>query len=168
MPVNLSIPEVIYPVPGVRIGTSCAKIKQSDRDDLALFVFEPGTQIAGVYTKSHFLAAPVIVAKENEQSSLSWIVNSGNANAATGHKGETDARKTCQLVGERLGLSKSSVQPFSTGVIGEFLPTSKLAGAIVEASTKLDSDGWERAATAIMTTDTRSKIVSSQTNIEGQ
>ena len=168
MPVNLSNPEVVHPVAGVRIGTACAEIKQSKRDDLALFVFDPGTHIAGVYTKSHFMAAPVIVAKENEQSSLSWLVNSGNANAATGNRGETDARKTCQLVGERLGLSNSSVQPFSTGVIGEFLPMSRLTGAILEASTKLDSGGWERAATAIMTTDTRSKIVSSQTNIAGQ
>ena len=168
MPVNLSNPEVVHPVAGVRIGTACAEIKQSKRDDLALFVFDPGTHIAGVYTKSHFMAAPVIVAKENEQSSLSWLVNSGNANAATGNRGETDARKTCQLVGERLGFSNSSVQPFSTGVIGEFLPMSRLTGAILEASTKLDSGGWERAATAIMTTDTRSKIVSSQTNIAGQ
>ena len=168
MPVNLSNPEVVHPVAGVRIGTACAEIKQSKRDDLALFFFDPGTHIAGVYTKSHFMAAPVIVAKENEQSSLSWLVNSGNANAATGNRGETDARKTCQLVGESLGLSNSSVQPFSTGVIGEFLPMSRLAGAISEASTKLDSGGWERAATAIMTTDTRSKIVSSQTNIAGQ
>ena len=168
MPVNLSNPEVVHSVAGVRIGTACAEIKQSKRDDLALFVFDPGTHIAGVYTKSHFMAAPVIVAKENEQSSLSWLVNSGNANAATGNRGETDARETCQLVGESLGLSSSSVQPFSTGVIGEFLPMSRLAGAISEASTKLDSGGWERAATAIMTTDTRSKIVSSQTNIAGQ
>ena len=168
MPVNLSNPEVVHPVAGVRIGTACAEIKQSKRDDLALFVFDPGTHIAGVYTKSHFMAAPVIVAKENEQSSLSWLVNSGNANAATGNRGETDARKTCQLVGERLGLSNGSVQPFSTGVIGEFLPMSRLTGAILEASTKLDPGGWERAATAIMTTDTRSKIVSSQTNIAGQ
>ena len=168
MPVNLNNPEVVHPVAGVRIGTACAEIKQSKRDDLALFVFDPGTHIAGVYTKSHFTAAPVIVAKENEQSSLSWLVNSGNANAATGYRGETDARKTCQLVGERLGLSNSSVQPFSTGVIGEFLPMSRLARAISEASTKLESDGWARAATAIMTTDTRSKIVSSQTNIAGQ
>ena len=168
MPVNLSNPEVVHPVAGVRIGTACAEIKQSKRDDLALFVFDPGTHIAGVYTKSHFMAAPVIVAKENEQSSLSWLVNSGNANAATGNRGETDARETCQLVGESLGLSSSSVQPFSTGVIGEFLPMRRLAGAISEASTKLDSGGWERAATAIMTTDTRSKIVSSQTNIAGQ
>ena len=168
MPVNLSTPEVVHPVAGVRIGTACAGIKQSNRDDLALFVFDPETHVAGVYTKSHFMAAPVIVAKENEQSSLSWLVNSGNANAATGNRGETDARKTCQLVGERLGFSNSSVQPFSTGVIGEFLPMSRLTGAILEASTKLDPGGWERAATAIMTTDTRSKIVSSQTNIAGQ
>ena len=93
MPVNLSMPELVHPVAGVRIGTACAGINQSNRDDLALFVFDPGTQIAGVYTKSHFAAAPVVVAKENEKSSLSWIVNSGNANAATGYKGEADARK---------------------------------------------------------------------------
>ena len=168
MPVNLSIPEVIYPVPGVRIGTACARIKQSDRDDLALFVFEPGTQIAGVYTKSHFLAAPVIVAQENEQSSLSWIVNSGNANAATGHKGEVDAREICQQVAAELGLSKNSVQPFSTGVIGEFLPMKQISKAIAEASSKLGSTEWGKAAEAIITTDTTQKIISSQTTIAGK
>ena len=108
----MNMPEVVHPVAGVRIGTACARIKQSSRDDLALFVFDLGTQIAGVYTKSHFAAAPVVVAKENEKSSLSWIVNSGNANAATGYRGETDARKTCQLVAEKLSLPNNSVQPF--------------------------------------------------------
>ena len=168
MAVNLSMPEVVHPVAGVRIGTACAGIKQSSRDDLALFVFDPGTQIAGVYTQSHFAAAPVVVAKENEKSSLSWIVNSGNANAATGYRGETDARKTCQLVAERLSLPNNSVQPFSTGVIGEFLPMSMVAEAVAEASSKLTPGEWERAATAIMTTDTRPKIVSSQVKIAGQ
>ena len=65
MAFNLSMPEVVHPVAGVRIGTACAGIKQSNRDDLALFVFDVGTKIAGVYTKSHFAAAPVVVAKEN-------------------------------------------------------------------------------------------------------
>ncbi len=168
MAVNLSMPEVVHPVAGVRIGTACAGIKQASRDDLALFVFDPGTQIAGVYTQSHFAAAPVIVAKENEKNSLSWIVNSGNANAATGYRGETDARKTCQLVAERLSLPNNSVQPFSTGVIGEFLPMDRVAEAVAEASSKLTSGEWEGAATAIMTTDTRPKMVSSQVKIAEQ
>ena len=118
-----------------------------------------------VYTVT-LAAAPVAVAKENEKSSLSWIVN--NANAATGYRGETDARKTCQLVAERLSLPNNSVQPFSTGVIGEFLPMSRVAEAVAEASSKLTPGEWERAATAIMTTDTRPKIVSSQVKIAGQ
>ena len=50
MPVNLTVPELIHPVPGVRIGTASANIKHSGRDDLAVFAFEPGTEIAGVYT----------------------------------------------------------------------------------------------------------------------
>ena len=114
MAVNLSMPEVVHPVAGVRIGTACAGINnQAVMTWLFLFSIR-NTNSRCVY-QSHFAAAPVVVAKENEKSSLSWIVNSGNANAATGYRGETDARKTCQLVAERLSLPNNSVQPFSTG-----------------------------------------------------
>ena len=162
MPVNLLVPENIYQVPGVRLGTSCAGIKQTDRDDVALIVFESGTSVAGVYTQSSFKAAPVVVAKENEDKSLAWVINSGNANAATGSRGEEDARSTCEVVASEVLGEASSVQPFSTGVIGEFLPMEKLATGIKKAFQALDLDAWLQAAKAIMTTDTTPKITSSR------
>ena len=168
MAVNLTIPEKIYPVRGVLVGTACAGIKQTERDDIALFCFDEGSVIVGVYTQSHFAAAPVLIAKENESTSSCWIVNSGNANAATGDQGEADARKTCGILGDRLSRSDRSIQPFSTGVIGEFLPMDRVESAIDEAVSCMAPNAWEHAAKAIMTTDTMPKLVSSQINLDDQ
>ena len=168
MAVKLTIPEKIHAVQGVQLGTACAGIKQTERDDIALICFDEGTAVVGVYTQSHFAAAPVLIAKENESTSSGWIINSGNANAATGYRGEVDARKTCGIVGDRLSRPESSIQPFSTGVIGEFLPMDKVESAIDEAVASLDPGSWESAARAIMTTDTQPKIVSSQFYLDDQ
>jgi len=166
--VNLKLPKKVHSVNGVRIGTACAGIKQTKRDDIALFVFDVGTVVAGVYTQSHFAAAPVLIAKDHEPTSTSWIINSGNANAATGDRGKNDASKTCEVVGAQLFQSDDTVQPFSTGVIGEFLPMDKLEAAISDAVSALDPSSWERAARAIMTTDTQPKIASSQITVDDQ
>ncbi|HEY5646976.1 MAG TPA: bifunctional ornithine acetyltransferase/N-acetylglutamate synthase, partial [Pseudomonadales bacterium] len=64
MAVNLSEPEDILPVAGVRLATGAAAIKRAGRDDLVLFAFEPGTTVAGVFTRSAFRAAPVILADQ--------------------------------------------------------------------------------------------------------
>ena len=69
MAVNLELPKKVHSVNGVRIGTACAGIKQTKRDDIALFVFDVGTVVAGVYTQSHFAAAPVLIAKDHELTS---------------------------------------------------------------------------------------------------
>ena len=168
MAVKLAIPEKIHAVQGVQVGTACAGIKQNERDDIALICFDEGTVVVGVYTQSHFAAAPVLIAKENESTGSAWIINSGNANAATGHRGEADARKTCGIVGDRLSRADNSIQPFSTGVIGEFMPMDKVELAIDKAVASLDPESWESAARAIMTTDTQPKIVSSQLFLDGQ
>ncbi len=168
MAVNLVSPKKIHVVRGVRLGTACAGIKQTERDDIALFCFDEGTVVAGVYTQSHFAAAPVLIAKKNESTSSCWVVNSGNANAATGSRGEADARKTCRIVGDRLSRPEKSVQPFSTGVIGEFLAMDRVEFAIDDAVSSLDPSSWESAARAIMTTDTQPKLVSSQIDLDGQ
>lgn len=168
MAVNLKLPKKVHSVNGVRIGTACAGIKQTKRDDIALFVFDVGTVVAGVYTQSHFAAAPVLIAKDHEWTSTSWIINSGNANAATGDRGKNDASKTCKVVGAQLFQSDHTVQPFSTGVIGEFLPMDKVEAAVSDAVSALDPSSWELAAKAIMTTDTQPKIASSQITIDDQ
>ena len=82
MAVNLVEPDTLMPVPGVRLAATRTGIKDAPRDDLAVAVFDEGTVIAGVYTQSAFTAPPVDLARER-LTPLAWIVNSGNANAAS-------------------------------------------------------------------------------------
>ncbi len=168
MAVNLAPPDQLLPVPGARVGSACAGIKQQERRDLALFEFVDGTDIAGVYTQSHFAAAPVILARARQQHSRAWVVNSGNANAATGKPGKDDAAHVSAHAGRLLQIPDTEVQPFSTGVIGERLPVEKMTQALDQAYTDLSPDGWLAAARAIMTTDTVEKGVSRQFELDGQ
>lgn len=168
MAVNLAPVTHLPAVPGVRVGTAKAEIKQSERADLALFDFAAGTQIAGVYTQSHFAAAPVILARERQAEAQAWVINSGNANAATGYPGLEDARNVCAHAARLVQKSAQGVQPFSTGVIGERLPVQQMSKALDAAFTDLDEEGWVAAAQAIMTTDTVPKGASRQIDLEGQ
>lgn len=168
MAVNLHEAADLRAVPGVRIASAPAGIKQNLRDDLALFEFCPGTQIAGVYTQSHFAAAPVQLARQRQSTSRSWVVNSGNANAATGAPGLEDAHAVCRQVARLLDISEVQVQPFSTGVIGERLPVAQINGALEKAAAGLNEDGWLSAARAIMTTDTVVKGYSLQCELDGE
>lgn len=156
------------PVPGARVGSACAGIKQQERRDLALFEFVDGAEVAGVYTQSHFAAAPVLLARARQQHSRAWVVNSGNANAATGKPGEDDAAEVCAQAGRLLQIPDTEVQPFSTGVIGERLPVAKMNKALEAAYAELSEDGWLHAARAIMTTDTVEKGISRQIELDGQ
>ena len=88
------------------------------------------------------------------------IINSGNANAATGEDGELDALKLCNSLSEQLEIELGQVLPFSTGVIGERLPVDKMLLGIEEAVLNIRPENWEAAASAILTTDTVPKICS--------
>ena len=121
MAVNLSLPGNLLAVPGIQMGTAKTAIKSADRDDVAVFSFAPGTQTAGVYTQSSFIAPPVQLAKARQANCRAWVINSGNANAATGELGLQDADAVCSHVAEHLGTDLQTVLPFSTGVIGERL-----------------------------------------------
>ena len=129
MEVNLVEPNALTPVPGVRLAAVRTGIKDTPRDDLALAVFDEGTVIAGVYTQSAFAAPPVDLAKERV-TPRAWIVNSGNANAATGQPGRADAIAVCEVVAQELGLQGDDIQPFSTGVIGERLDVPRIKAAV--------------------------------------
>jgi glutamate N-acetyltransferase / amino-acid N-acetyltransferase len=168
MAVNLSAPEVLLPVPGVRVGSANAGIKQTQRHDMALFEFVTGTRVAGVYTQSHFAAAPVLIARERQTASRAWLVNSGNANAATGEPGFKDAKGVCAHAARLLQVADEQVQPFSTGVIGERLPVAKMQKGLESAYASLSEEGWLAAARAIMTTDTVPKGLSRQVCIDGK
>lgn len=170
MAVNLSEPKDILPVAGVRLATGAAAIKRAGRDDLVLFAFEPGTTVAGVFTRSAFRAAPVILADQcvRRGDVRALLINSGNANAATGAAGLADARSLCAVLAEALGVSADSVAPFSTGVIGERLPVTRIEPAVRELPKALGADNWLKAGRAIMTTDTVAKVRSVTGTIGGR
>ena len=168
MAVNVPPIGQLYSVPGVRVGVTSAGIRYADRDDFAVFELARGTVVAGVFTRNRFKAAPVVVAESRRGFRRAMVVNSGNANAATGNRGIADAEQTCAWVAEHIGCAAEEVLPFSTGVIGEFLPMSRVRVAAEDACGRLTPDGWNAAAAAIMTTDTVPKGVSSRFSVAGR
>ena len=93
-------PEELLPVPGVTLGTAAAKVKNWERDDVLLAVFEPGTAAAGVFTQNRFSAAPVIVCRRHLERAAgirALVVNAGNANAGTGAEEALGVRAVLEL-----------------------------------------------------------------------
>ncbi len=170
MPVRYTppTPDQLLPVPGVTLGTAAAKVKNWERDDVLLAVFEPGTAAAGVFTRNRFCAAPVIVCRRHLGQGTdirALVVNAGNANAGTGAAGIAAAETTCAAVASMLGCGLQQVLPFSTGVIMEPLPVAKIVAALPAARSALAADGWFAAVSAIMTTDTVPKGASRRVTI---
>ena len=167
MAVNLPPVGELRAVPGIRIGTAAAGIKYRERDDLAVFALDAGSTVGGIFTRSGFRAAPVTLAAERLGPARGLVVNSGNANAATGERGLADARLSCGLLADALGCDANEILPFSTGVIGEFLPMDRMAEGIRRAANGVRDDAWLPAARAIMTTDTQPKGVTRRFEIGG-
>jgi glutamate N-acetyltransferase/amino-acid N-acetyltransferase len=170
MSVNLPTMVELHPVSGVQLASCGAAIKSAGRDDVALMVFAPATTVAGVFTQSGFRAPPVDLAEERIAAGgvRALLINSGNANAATGAEGLEDARALCAQAASALGLDEAAVAPFSTGVIGERLPVEKISTAIDTCAGALRPDGWAAVAGAIMTTDTAPKARSVVVEIDGR
>lgn len=172
MPVHLTAPDPaqLWPVPGVRLGVTEAGIRQPGRKDLTVLLLDEGTSVAGVFTQNRFCAAPVQVCREHlasGQAIRALVVNTGNANAATGAPGLQHARQTCSELAALLDLQPQQVLPFSTGVIIEPLPVDRIVKALPAALAATVPDGWAPAAQGIMTTDTLPKAASTQVQIEG-
>jgi len=157
-------------IEGVRLGVAAAGIKRPGRSDVLLMEGAPASGCAAVFTRNQFAAAPVEVARRHLASGSPryLLVNSGNANAGLGERGVLDAEACCRAVADRSGCSSAQVLPFSTGVIGEPFPVSRLVAALPDAFSALRDDGWSEAARAIMTTDTVPKLVSCQGEIDGE
>ena len=156
-------------IAGLKLGSTGAGIKHTDRDDLLLIELNPGSNCAAVFTRNAFCAAPVTVGRKHLAHAPRWLlINSGNANAGTGKRGIEDALQTCQQVAALRGGTAEQVLPFSTGVIGEYLPVDKIAAALPQAIEALTEEGWERASRAIMTTDTRPKLAHRKISLDGQ
>lgn len=155
---EFSIPKG-YRASGVKAG-----IKPSGGLDLALIVADVPGAAAGTFTTNRVAAAPVKwdrgLLPSDEIRAI--VINAGNANAATGAQGDENARRTAQLVGDKLGCGADGVLVASTGVIGHQLPMDCLEEGLGRAYSALthEESGFRDAANAILTTDTRPKIVS--------
>ena len=159
-----------FPVAGIKLGVACAGIKKKDHKDLVLIELADGTQTAAVFTQNAFCAAPVSISKKHllESQPKYLLINTGNANAGTGEQGVTDALACCGFVADVTHAKNSEVLPFSTGIIGEYLPVDKFLAAIKTAYKNLSEENWESAAHGILTTDTVIKAVTHQINIQNQ
>ena len=142
----------------------CVGIKASGRPDLALVEACPGTTAAAVFTKNRVVAAPLEVGRASLAATggrvRAVIVNSGNANCATGKAGSRACERVCRELARLLGLRATEVFPSSTGIIGVPLPVEKIISKLPELAAKREAteQGMARFARAIMTTDTRPKL----------
>ncbi|HHC72925.1 MAG TPA: bifunctional glutamate N-acetyltransferase/amino-acid acetyltransferase ArgJ [Thiotrichales bacterium] len=170
MPVGLDDRLHLLPVAGVRLDAAAAGIRYRGRDDLVLIRFARDTEAAAVFTRNAFCAAPVLVAREHLAVThpRALLINAGNANAGTGEEGLAAARATCVAAARVLEFSPEEILPFSTGVIGEPLPVAPFEAALPRLVEGLHEEGWERAARAIMTTDTVPKGASRCVTVEGR
>ncbi|MGH9165620.1 MAG: bifunctional ornithine acetyltransferase/N-acetylglutamate synthase, partial [Acidimicrobiales bacterium] len=150
---------VTIPEGFVAAGVACG-IKDSGDADLALVATDDGRPVAAaaVFTTNLATAAPVQVSRRHLGLSggraAAVVVNSGNANAATGATGLAVAAGTCALVADGLGCAAQEVLVCSTGLIGIPLDLAPFSGGVAGAVAALARSGGDAAARAIMTTDT--------------
>ena len=161
----------------IKISTCFSGIKKSKNNehDLLLVEFEKEASIAGLFTKSLTSSASVNQCKEclhseEKQTIRAIVVNSGNANAFTGEKGEETVLKIRTFISKKLACKLNQVYTASTGVIGEQLDPNRVINSLKKLS-PYNFPNWLAAANAIKTTDTFPKIAKrtckiDNTNIE--
>ena len=154
---------------GFRAGGVACGVRGSGVLDLGLLVSERPCDAAAVFTRNTFKGAPLGVTREAVEAGglRAVVVNSGNANAATGARGLEDAYAMQGAAGEALGVEAGRVAVASTGVIGEHLPMDRVSSGIREASAGLSANGAPFAE-AILTTDTRTKEAAFQVEVGGK
>ena len=144
---------------------AAAGVKESGALDLSLVATDDGRPVAAaaVFTSNLMTAAPVTVSRSHLRASggqaAAVILNSGNANAATGESGCDDAETMCDLTAAELGCDRHNVLVCSTGLIGIPLPIARISSAIPGLVAKATADGAVDAAEALRTTDTYRKEV---------
>jgi glutamate N-acetyltransferase / amino-acid N-acetyltransferase len=177
---------------GFSFAAVAAGIKVSGRPDLALVevwgrapspvqaerssAVAGGASAAALFTMNRVVAAPVVVGRAALRSTggrvRAVVVNSGNANCATGSAGIQACERVCRAAGNLLGVSAAEIFPSSTGIIGVRLPAEKILKKLPELvilSARAPSERGVRAfARAIMTTDTRPKIASARFRVESK
>ena len=158
-------------IKGVRLAAVEAGVRYSGRTDVMLALMDPGTTIAGVFTRSATRAAPVLDCQAKLGSApdtgAAILVNSGNANAFTGTHGIEAVQAVTHAVSAATGVPQNRVYTASTGVIGEPLPHDRITAKIDELAGKLHEEAFRDAAEAIRTTDTFAKGSTATADIDG-
>ncbi|MGB8185761.1 MAG: bifunctional glutamate N-acetyltransferase/amino-acid acetyltransferase ArgJ [Pseudolabrys sp.] len=154
-------------IPGVRLATAAAGIRYAERTDVLLALFEPGTTVAGVFTRSKCPSAPVEWCRARLKTARprALVVNSGNANAFTGRSGRDACKFTAQIAARAAGCKPDDVFLASTGVIGEPLKAEAFNGVMEGMVARAQADDFPAAARAIMTTDTFPKVATATAKI---
>ncbi|MBO5460730.1 MAG: bifunctional glutamate N-acetyltransferase/amino-acid acetyltransferase ArgJ [Ruminococcus sp.] len=158
---------------GFEAGSAAAGIKYEGRTDMAIVYSQVPCKTAGTFTTNVVKAAPVIWDREivnNKIKSQAVIVNSGIANACTGQEGLRYCKETAEEAAKILGVNAEGVLVGSTGVIGMQLPIEKLKNGIklLAEDKKEGIEAGNKAAKAIMTTDTVEKEVAVTIEIGGK
>ena len=145
------------PIEGVKLAIAAAGIRYPGRTDVVLALFDPGTAVAGVFTRSKCPSAPVDWCRAQLRrggAAGALVVNSGNANAFTGKSGREATKLTARIAAEAAACKPAEVLLASTGVIGEPLDATKFAAVMGRLVASAAPGAWHEAARAIMTTDT--------------
>lgn len=166
------MPSIAVPK-GYQFAGVCAGIKRhADKLDLTLIVSDRPATAVGVYTQNLVFAAPVKLDRSRTpcEAIRAVVINSGNANACTGERGDRDAARMAELAATACGANAAQALVLSTGVIGEFLPMEKIASGIGAAAGKLaiDEDALVSAARGMLTTDTRHKLAGRALQLDGR
>jgi glutamate N-acetyltransferase/amino-acid N-acetyltransferase len=154
-------------IAGVRLATAEAGIRYKGRTDVLLALFDRGTAVGGVLTRSQCPSAPVewCRARLPGGGARALVVNSGNANAFTGKSGRAAVKLTAALAAEAVGCRASEVFLASTGVIGEPLEAGKFGNVMDALAGQAAPHAWHEAAKAIMTTDTFPKLATANATL---
>ena len=163
------MPKRIHKIEGICFGTASSNTRYGKKEDSLIVTLPQESILSGKFTSNKLKAAPVKLAIENllnpKKTEKILLINAGNANAATGPNGLKDVRKYCKEIALDFKTSQENVIPFSTGVIGEPLAVENYLSAFREASKGLSENKWKKAAEAILTTDTKPKIISKEVKV---
>jgi len=157
---------LIFLPKGFKFSAITAGLKASGKPDLALILADPRTTAAALFTKNRIFAAPLEVGRAALAKSggrvRAVLVNSGNANCATGQLGLRACRATCAAAARLLGARPREVFPSSTGIIGVPLPVAKITSQLkpLIAGAGASIERLRQFADAILTTDSRPKLAS--------
>jgi len=157
-------------IAGVRLAAAETGIRYKNRPDVLLAVMEPGTTVAGCFTRSKSRSAPVDWCADSLSggAARAVVINAGNANAFTGKAGVATVTAVAKSAAKLLGCKPHEIFQASTGVIGEPLDPSFITNALPKLAAEAKPEAWSMAAKAIMTTDTFPKAATARVKLGGK